>query len=239
MAYRKLSLLAAALALTSLSAVGCNDKSKAHILALTNEKNDLLAKDKDMRGQLARATSRNTELLTQLDAKDLEIESIKAERNKALVDLVNAQDKADKADKTDKTAAGWKATTVGHEISVGSDVLFSAGRATLSPAGKRVLARIVSDLKTTYAGMSVRVYGYTDADPIKKSKRLWTDNLDLSVNRAMAVSRYLVSKGIDASLIETVGMGATHAVSDNTSKSGKAKNRRVEIMVVKRPARAP
>ena len=236
MAYRKLSLLAAALVFTSLSAVGCNDKAKAHILALTNEKNDLLAKNRDMRGQLASATSRNTELLTQLDAKDLEIESIKVERDKALVDLVNAQDKADEAD---KTAAGWKATTVGHEISVGSDVLFSAGRATLSRAGKSVLGRIASDLKSTYAGMSVRVYGYTDADPIKKSKRLWTDNLDLSVNRAMAVSRYLIGKGINASLIETVGMGATHPVSDSTSKSGKAKNRRVEIMVLKRPARAP
>ena len=236
MAYRKLSLLAAALVFTSLSAVGCNDKSKAHILALTNEKNDLLAERRELRGQLASATSRNSELLAQLDAKDLEVESIKADRDKALIDLVNAQDKADKAD---KAAAGWKATTVGDEISVGSDVLFSAGRATLSPAGKRILAGIASDLKTTYAGMSVRVYGYTDADPIKKSKHLWTDNLDLSVNRAMAVSRYLVSKGIDASLIETVGMGATHPVSDNTSKSGKVKNRRVEIMVVKRPARAP
>jgi len=236
MAYRKVSLLVAALILTCLSAVGCNDKAKAHILALTNEKNDLLAKNRDLRGQLASATSRNTELLAQLDAKDLEVESIKVERDKALVDLVNAQDKAAQAD---KTAAGWKATTVGHEVSVGSDVLFSAGRATLSPAGKRILDRIASDLKATYAGMSVRVYGYTDADPIKKSKRLWTDNLDLSVNRAMAVSRYLIGKGIDASLIETVGMGATHALSDNTSKSGKAKNRRVEIMVVKRPARAP
>jgi chemotaxis protein MotB len=82
--------------------------------------------------------------------------------------------------------------------------------------------------------MTVRVMGYTDSDPIVKTKNLWKDNLDLSANRAMEVTRHLWSKGISAEHIETVAMGATHFMGPNTTKAGKAGNRRVEISVVKR-----
>ena len=78
----------------------------------------------------------------------------------------------------------------------------------------------------------MRVYGYTDSDPIKRSARLWKDNLDLSANRAMAVTRELRKLGIPAESIETVAMGATRSVAPNRTKADKAKNRRVEIVVV-------
>jgi len=82
--------------------------------------------------------------------------------------------------------------------------------------------------------MTVRVMGYSDSDPIVKTKKLWKDNLDLSANRAMEVTRYLWSRGIPAERIETVGMGSTHFVQPNKTKAGKAANRRVEIHVVKK-----
>ena len=65
-----------------------------------------------------------------------------------------------------------------------------------------------------------------------KTKAKWDDNLDLSANRAMAVTRYLTGKGLDSAMIETVGMGAAQPVASNSSKDGKARNRRVEIYAV-------
>jgi flagellar motor protein MotB len=79
----------------------------------------------------------------------------------------------------------------------------------------------------------VQVYGFTDNDPIVKTKKLWEDNLDLSANRAMMVTRELIRHGIAANRVETIAMGSTHPVASNSDKAGKAKNRRVEIVAIK------
>ena len=112
------------------------------------------------------------------------------------------------------------------------DILFAAGKASLSNRGKRALGAVVTSLTSQYAGHLIRVYGHTDSDPIKKSK--WKSNLELSSHRAKAVKRYLVSKGVPAGNIETIAMGAKRPVADNRTSAGKARNRRVEIEVVKR-----
>ncbi len=130
--------------------------------------------------------------------------------------------------------SGWERVAGGSadRITVGSDILFGPGRATLTDAGKRALGGIARDLTSTYASRTIRVYGHTDSDPIKKTKNKWQDNLDLSANRAMAVTRYLIDRGVDAARIETVGMGASRPIAGNSSASGKAKNRRVELYAV-------
>ena len=214
--------LALALAALSLTAGGCCDKEKKQIQALQAQYNDLSSQNTDLRDQLSAARQRQSELLTQIDSKDGEISSLRTD--------LAAKPAAPEAG---TAATGWQQTTIGDKITVGSDILFSSGRATLTTAGTQALAKIASDIKTSYAGLSVRVYGYTDSDPIKKTKNLWKDNIELSANRAMAVTRYLISKGIKAEAIETIGMGETHYVSSNTTKAAKSKNRRVEIFVIK------
>jgi len=227
----KSTTLTGLLVVAFLSGAGCTDKKQQQIQLLTDRNSGLLTERRELRGQLARATTRNNELLTQLNAQELEVESLKAER-KTLSDLA-----ATRTEPLTATESDWKSGTLGDEISLGSDVLFSPGRASLLPAGKRTLNRIATDLRTTYAGTSIRIYGYTDSDPIRKSKRLWRDNLDLSANRAMAVSRYLITKGIKPSTIETIAMGRTHPMADNRTRAGKKKNRRVEIVVLRRSSR--
>ena len=128
----------------------------------------------------------------------------------------------------------WDVGKFADKVSVGSDILFASGKATLTSKGKAALANIVADLKGSYAGLPVRVYGYTDSDPIKRTKNLWQDNLDLSANRAMAITRHIVSKGIKAESVETVAMGATRFVAKNDTSASKAENRRVEIVVIKK-----
>jgi len=229
----KLATLTIALAAAVLSTSGCGQQELKQLGAeLQNERDRsaaFAAQRDDAQSQLAAAMSRSTNSSGQLAAKDMEIQSAKIERDKALSDLVALQ--AERA-ATPDTKTGWKGGTIGEEISIGSDVLFSSGRATLTKSGKQALSTIVSGIMSNHPGKAIRVYGHTDGDPIKKTKNLWSDNLDLSANRAMAVTRYMISRGIDASKIESIGMGSTRPVASNSSKTNKKKNRRVEIMII-------
>ena len=219
--------LVLALAMIVLTAVGCCKKEKDQIIALHAQYNDLSSQNKNLQGQLAQAKAREVELLSQADTKDLQLASKDqeiAELKAKPVPIVG----------TGGLREGWDVGRFADRVTVGSDILFASGRATLTAKGKAALNKIVGDLKGNYAGMPVRVYGYTDSDPIKRSKNLWQDNLDLSANRAMAVTRHLLGKGIDAETVETVAMGATHFVAKNNSQTTKARNRRVEIVVLKK-----
>jgi chemotaxis protein MotB len=108
-------------------------------------------------------------------------------------------------------------------------ILFDSGKATLKGTAKGNLGQIVSVLKEKYSGSVVDVIGHTDADPIKKST--WKDNWELSAQRALSVLRQLNSDGISDSKLRAIGCGSGKPVAPNTSASGKAKNRRVEIVV--------
>jgi len=211
-----------------LLAGGCCDKEKKEIAALYAEKNELMEQNRQLQDQIAQASQREADLLGQVSAKDSELA-----RMRQNVQMLQAKLSQPRPEPPQTTPKGWEVGKYADRVTVGSDVLFAAGRATLTAAGKRKLDAIVRDLKTTYSGLPVKVYGYTDSDPIRRTKRLWQDNLDLSANRAMSVTRYLISKGIPAENIETVAMGATHFVADNATPAGKAKNRRVEIYVLK------
>jgi chemotaxis protein MotB len=114
-------------------------------------------------------------------------------------------------------------------VTLDNTILFASGAATLKSATSNELNHILSVLKSKYAGRRIDVVGHTDTDPIKKSK--WADNWELSAQRALSVTRYLVDKGIPASSISASGCGSARPVASNASSSGKAKNRRVEIVV--------
>ena len=112
-------------------------------------------------------------------------------------------------------------------VLVPGDVLFSAGKADLRSSARKTLNQIASVLKSDYLNHTVLIKGYTDIDPIKKSK--WADNLELSLQRAAAVHRYLDKQGVDPGTMEAVGQGQWHP------RKTKTLSRRVEIVVALRP----
>jgi flagellar motor protein MotB len=223
------------IALTGLVAamgtIGCN-QDKEMLLACQNDRNILKQRNEELQTQIAQAESDKQRLASERASADDDLRRTQA-------DLADARDRIDqlqaRLDQQPSTPAGssvatakdWTATAFGDRVTVGSDVLFAPGRASLTAAGQRRLATLAADLKTTYAGLPVRVYGHTDTDPIRRTKHLWKDNLDLSANRAMAVTRYLISRGVDPERVETIAMGPYHPMAN------KQQSRRVEIFVVK------
>ncbi|MBC8468353.1 MAG: OmpA family protein, partial [Planctomycetes bacterium] len=114
-------------------------------------------------------------------------------------------------------------------VTLDNAILFDSGKAELKRATSTELDHIYSVLRDKYSSKQIDVVGHTDTDPIKKSK--WKDNWELSAQRALSVVRYLVKKGISEEKIQATGRGQSQPIASNSSSSGKAKNRRVEIVV--------
>jgi len=141
------------------------------------------------------------------------------------------------AERTSAEAAGFgKGYDVAFDPSAGTitvtlpnAILFDSGKAALKKATSTELNHIQSVLQSQYAGKQINVVGHTDSDPIKKSK--WKDNWELSAQRALSVVRYLIEQGIAEDRIRAVGCGAGTPIASNATASGRAKNRRVEIVV--------
>ena len=108
------------------------------------------------------------------------------------------------------------------KVNVPSDISFDVGRADVKPNLRPVLDQFAHGLDPT---MRVRVVGHTDStgsDAI---------NDPLSRQRASSVKQYLEDRGIAGSRIEAVGRGEHEPIADNSSDTGRAKNRRVEIFL--------
>ena len=114
-------------------------------------------------------------------------------------------------------------------VTLPNTILFDSGKASLKSATSSDLDHILSVVKQNYAGKDIDVVGHTDTDPIKKSP--WKDNWELSAQRALSVARYLIQRGIPEQQVRAAGCGPARPVAPNTTTAGKAKNRRVEIVV--------
>jgi type VI secretion system protein ImpK len=111
----------------------------------------------------------------------------------------------------------------GVTVHLASDVLFDSGKATLKSTSQKALNQVAAAIKKSYSHSQIRVEGYTDSDPIRKSS--WPSNEALSQARADAVKKYLASQGVKN--IVSVGMGSANP------KGSKAASRRVEIVIAK------
>ena len=105
-----------------------------------------------------------------------------------------------------------------------SDVLFDFNKYTLKPEAREKLAK-VSGILLAYPNLKVQVEGYTD--------NIGTDeyNQKLSEQRADGVRDYLVSQSVTDNNVTAKGYGKSNAVADNSTNDGRAKNRRVELVV--------
>jgi len=133
------------------------------------------------------------------------------------------------------TQVGAAQTQVGRlqsaiKYTIDSDLLFPSGAWEMSAAGKDVVGKFTSKLAPTQQNRLV-VNGYTDNAPVGRalqSKGI-ASNQVLSQKRAENVMEYLVSQGMQPTLVSAVGHGDADPVAANNTAQGRAKNRRVEL----------
>jgi chemotaxis protein MotB len=102
----------------------------------------------------------------------------------------------------------------------------------VKPEGLVVLGKVIEILKTVN-DKSIRIEGHTDNKPIMGPlTQRYPTNWELSAARAITVSRYLEKQGIAPGLLSASAFGEFKPVADNTTPEGRAKNRRIEIVLV-------
>jgi outer membrane protein OmpA-like peptidoglycan-associated protein len=106
-----------------------------------------------------------------------------------------------------------------------SGITFATDDASVQPQFRPTLDQVATTL-SQYPKTYIDVYGHTDADGSDAY------NQGLSERRAQSVAGYLSSHGVQAARIATRGFGESQPIADNTSATGKAANRRVEIKIV-------
>lgn len=115
-------------------------------------------------------------------------------------------------------------------VAMKTDVLFESGSADLSEAGKTALTE-VGQVLATIPDRRFQVEGNTDNVPIKTSK--YPDNWYLAAGRAINVTQHLVaSGGMKPEVLSAASYGEFHPSAANDTPENKAKNRRIEIVVV-------
>ncbi len=120
-------------------------------------------------------------------------------------------------------------TRRGLVVSLKEAGFFDSGSAVIRPSGYPVLNTIIEAM-TQYSN-PLRVEGHTDNVPI--STRQFPSNWELSVGRAVNVLRYMVKNyDIDPATVSATGYGQYRPVADNGTPEGRAKNRRVDIVLL-------
>ncbi|MGB6241233.1 MAG: OmpA family protein [Castellaniella sp.] len=117
-------------------------------------------------------------------------------------------------------------------LRINNEILFGTGQADLSPHGLAVLKRMAEVLSKD--GYDIVVEGHTDSVPVRNNGR-YPSNWELSTARAGSVVRYLEANGIDKAHLKAVGYADTRSIASNRTADGRARNRRVEL-VVEKPA---
>lgn len=114
-------------------------------------------------------------------------------------------------------------------ITVADKTFYESGSATLKDSAFNVLDQIAQTLNT-FPNI-VRIEGHTDNIPI--STKEFPSNWELSAARAINVAKYFIEKHhIDPARISTVGYAEHKPVASNDSPEGRAKNRRVDIVLL-------
>lgn len=111
-------------------------------------------------------------------------------------------------------------------ISLASDTYFDTGSADVKDSARSELQSVANRIKINQLTITgIRIEGNTDSvgDPAY--------NLDLSKRRALAVVNELVNNGISANMMTAYGNGETKPVASNNTDSGRAANRRVDIII--------
>lgn len=117
-------------------------------------------------------------------------------------------------------------------ITISDNALFASGQAEVKD-DSRQLAKSISNMLQQFPDYNVLVQGHTDNIPISNSS--YSSNWDLSVDRALHFMKILLlNPKLDPVKFSPIGYGEYHPIAPNTTAAGRAKNRRVEVSILRK-----
>ena len=181
----------------------------------------------------------------QAAAAKAELEAAKADSAELTEKLAEAEKEMATASKTKntleeemRTALQSKDITISQlqgklTVNILDHVLFDSGEGALKTEGQEVLRRLAAVL-AAHTNRALHVIGHTDNVPIRASARSrFASNWELSTARATAAVRFLHEQaGVNPKQLGALGYGEFHPVADNATPEGRAKNRRIAVVIL-------
>ncbi|MGI0105398.1 OmpA family protein [Salinimicrobium sp. WS361] len=219
--YEKLKASYDALEANSSSALAENSRRNRELLAELDAKEEALLQEKNrlekLQKDLAARSKRVDELESMIAAKDAKMNALKNAISKA---LVNFEGKGLTVEQRDGKVY----------VSMENKLLFNSGSWAVGAEGRKAVQQLASVLAEN-PDIAVLIEGHTDNVPYKGSGQL-TNNWDLSTKRATAIVELLLeNSGINAENLTAAGRGEYAPVASNDTAEGRAKNRRIEVIL--------
>jgi len=191
--------------------------------AAEEAKTELTAKVEKLETEKTELATAKEELSKDVQAKTGELEQLKGTYNQ-LEDKM--KDEIAKGDIRLSQSGGRL------RVDLVDKILFDSGEAVISKRGEGVLARVGAVL-AAMDDKQIQVSGHTDSNPIsEKLATQFPTNWELSVSRAVNVVRFLEEKAsVPAKNLIATGYGQYHPIASNKSATGRARNRRIEILL--------
>ena len=204
-------------------------ESAAELTEKANTIRDLLASLEENENELAAENTRLQKLQVALNERYEtinELEELIASKEAKMNALRNAVSNA-------LASFEGKGLTITHKngkvyVSMENKLLFNSGSWAVGNQGKDAITKLASVLVSN-PDIEVLIEGHTDNVPFTGTTI--QDNWDLSVKRATAIVRILQNKGVNPQQITAAGRSKFIPVGDNTNSEGRAKNRRIEIIL--------
>jgi chemotaxis protein MotB len=194
------------------------------------------AQRKELDEKLAALEAEKAELIATRDNLAKSVEAKSSE----LAELKGTYDKLQEKMKEEIAHGDIQLTQSGGKLRVGlvDKILFDSGEASISKRGEGVLARVGAVL-ASIDDRQIQVSGHTDTTPISdKLKAQFPTNWELSTARATNVVRFLSEKAsVPAEKLVASGYGEHESIASNKTPAGRARNRRIEILLT--PSLAP
>jgi chemotaxis protein MotB len=196
----------------------------------------------DRDGQLARIMREASRLDETLDAERLARMEASAALKKRESEIAAMQASYDGlvADLQSEVSAGRleiERLREGLRLNVSDEVLFASGSAELDEKGRGVLEKVATQLRKLRDTIQVR--GHTDNLPIGGAlAQRFPTNWELAAARAARVVRLLEEKGVASKRLSAVSLGSNEPVARNDSAENRARNRRIEILLIPDKSRA-
>ena len=130
--------------------------------------------------------------------------------------------------------ASGRITLDNGKIGISGNVLFALNSDQLQPEGRQVLKGLAQPIAAylSVGQQMLMVSGFTDDMPVRGSNSKFSDNWELSAQRALTVTRTLIEEGVPADAIFAAAFGSQQPVAPNSDAEGRARNRRVEMAPV-------